>query len=147
LCASSDRTVRDQATKAMAALMRQCPVAARNLLSRFKFVDDAYVLERILGAAFSTVLFLSEPDEAERLGRVVLEVGLVAPPNALVRDSVAGVARRLHRMGRLAESELALASPVRRTLWPAIEVRERSDLERLFAYGRAGWEDYSSVWG
>jgi len=147
LCTSSDRSVRDHATKALTALMRQRPTAARSLLTRFKFVNDPYVLERVLSAAYATVLSVADSDEVEALGHAVLEVGLVAPPNALIRDSVAGVGRHLHRHGRLSSPQLALASPVRRTRWPGIRVRSRSDLEQLFDYGRPGWEGYSSVWG
>jgi len=56
LFSTSNRMVRDRATKALAALLAPRLALAAKLVERFQAVNDPYVLERLLGAAYGAAL-------------------------------------------------------------------------------------------
>jgi hypothetical protein len=55
-CAATDQRVRDHATKALVQLTEQTPQLWQTLIERFIAVDDEYVVERCLAAAYGTLL-------------------------------------------------------------------------------------------
>jgi hypothetical protein len=57
---TSDRRVRDQATKSLAALFFRAPTLIAPIITRFLAVDDSYIRERVLGAAYGAVLHLHD---------------------------------------------------------------------------------------
>jgi hypothetical protein len=98
---SSNRFIRDRATRGIAQVLSPHPMALRALLRRFKGVDDPYVIERILAAACSASLRVQS---AERLREIVREAVDLVPRDTpasldiLVRDHlqtlIDSVARR-----------------------------------------------------
>lgn len=88
-CAASDRRVRDYATKAMVRLMEHYPVGWSQVIRRFSQVDDEYVLERCLAAAYGTLIRTDHNPVTRAVAATVFEIffenGLL-PQNAVVRD-------------------------------------------------------------
>lgn len=60
-CAAADRRVRDYATKALIRITEAKPALWKRLISRFSSVDDEYVVERCLVAAYGTLLRAQDP--------------------------------------------------------------------------------------
>jgi hypothetical protein len=62
LCTSStDRTLRDSATKGLSSLLIHFPDQIPQLLREFSDWDDAYVRERVLAAAMAGTVYCAEP--------------------------------------------------------------------------------------
>lgn len=58
---SSDRTLRDKATKVLTIILLAHPKLLHFLLGEFKDIDDLYILERILASAYGSVCLLKDP--------------------------------------------------------------------------------------
>jgi len=63
--ATTDRVLRDQATKALVNLLEQKPDILLTILTRFKKVDDFYILERLYAICYGVVL---RTDSEEGIG-------------------------------------------------------------------------------
>lgn len=63
---SSDRTLRDLASHALARIFRTLPALSSDLIEAFADVDDAYVRERVLAAAYASALWTSNDTGALR---------------------------------------------------------------------------------
>jgi hypothetical protein len=59
-CAAPDRRVRDRATKGLVRLCQAFPKLPAFLIQRFSAIDDDYVLERVLVAAYGALLLLRD---------------------------------------------------------------------------------------
>lgn len=90
-CASSDRRVRDFATKSLVRIVESRIKLLRNLLNRFISVNDEYVLERCLAITYGCLI--RSPDNsvlgniAESIDEYFFDGGNL-PENALVRDYI-----------------------------------------------------------
>ncbi|MDQ1858482.1 AVAST type 2 anti-phage system protein Avs2 [Chryseobacterium sp. WLY505] len=63
--ATTDRVLRDQVTKALVNLLEQKPAILLTILTRFKKVDDLYILERLYAICYGVVL---RTDSEEGIG-------------------------------------------------------------------------------
>ena len=88
-CVAADRRVRDWATKGLVAITQPRPTVWAGLVRRFATVNDEYVVERCLCAAYGTLLRARDA-EAERSVAAAVHEALFADPlafqNALIRD-------------------------------------------------------------
>lgn len=90
----SNRKIRDKATKALTSVLLARPDIFPQLVQSFGDVDDLYVWERILGAAFGACCL--DPAHtrlrlyAAEVFKAVFAKGLV-PPNLLLRDYARGI--------------------------------------------------------
>jgi len=97
LLTTTDRRVRDRATKAIVSVAERVPAAFATALARFRGVNDPYVIERLAAAGCGVVLRTPDANAAQRIADGVLElVGDEWPLHLLTRDylrRVLGVAR------------------------------------------------------
>jgi hypothetical protein len=88
-CSASDRRVRDYATKALVRLMEVHVSRWPNIISRARWIDDEYVVERCLAAAYGSLVRADRDDALAKTALVVyktfFENGSL-PQNAMVRD-------------------------------------------------------------
>lgn len=88
-CAAADRRVRDYATKALVRITEPFPLLWQRLIERFTTVDDEYVVERCLAAAYG-VLLRTRNDAAEAAIATVIYREVFTDSsrfqNALIRD-------------------------------------------------------------
>lgn len=89
-CSTSDRRIRDRATKALVVLLSYHPAIVEPLLARFVDIDDTYVLERILCAIYGAAMQGRwKPGNASKVV-VAVNASIFAagtpPVNILVRD-------------------------------------------------------------
>lgn len=89
LCTSTNISFRDAATKGLVCLLQDKLSVITRLLIDFNAVDDPYVYERILAAAYGAVLRSIELKELDTLSKFILEAIFQQAevyPNVLVRD-------------------------------------------------------------
>lgn len=103
LFCSPYRPLRDQATKAMAALIGSRTHIIRRLLLEFDGIDDFYVLERLYAVAYSTAL-AAAPDKLASLARTVINRTFRGNDNydhLLIREYVVGIVQQADRLNVL----------------------------------------------
>ena len=94
LFTSSNRPIRDNATKALANLMRKNSQIFSKLLEHFSSIDDPYVLERILAAAYGSCCNTPDPNRLKEYSDVVFREIFYneSPPyGLLLRDYAFGI--------------------------------------------------------
>ncbi len=136
---TSDRRVRDRATKAIVSIGERAPAAFARALRRFRGTNDPYVVERLAAAACGVVLRTEDADAAHRIAEGVAE--LVAdgwPVHLITRDFL----RRIFGVARARGWSGPEGLPPYGAQWP-LESRPVDEIEAL-----AGPPDYAygSIW-
>ncbi|MDT5024695.1 MAG: hypothetical protein QOE61_1121, partial [Micromonosporaceae bacterium] len=143
--ASSNRFLRDRATKALVQLLLGFPDILSNVLARFlrehsERVDDPYVFERLTIVAYGVVLRAGPayPDKVGVLARQLVGDAYGDPAscadashNALLCDAARGVLHTALRMGVIAEHEATGAQHPHAARRPSA-APTRDDLEARF---------------
>jgi hypothetical protein len=123
LFTTSNRFARDRATKALVRLTENRLDVIRELLRRFWSVDDPYVLERVLAAAYGAIMRSSHSDGLNVLAQEVFDnvfrQGRLLP-QLLTREYARGIIECARHRGVLLPDK----SPERRhrSTWPNIHV-------------------------
>jgi hypothetical protein len=132
---TSDRFVRDRATKALVALLSGRLNALRDVVVLFRNVDDLYVMERLLAVCYACAL--RSRHDKKGLGEVaavvydwIFAAGSATPAHILVRDYARGVMELAAREGVAGSADLARVRPPYGETWPAVPTR--NDLEANF---------------
>ncbi len=115
LTSLSHRWVRDMATKALAILLVPRRALAADLIAQFAAVDDPYITDRVLAAAYGAATRSASDDGLSDLARAAFDaVFAVAPlnPHALIRDHARGIIELAAHRGVLpADIPLAQVRP------------------------------------
>lgn len=86
---SSNRKVRDQATKSLVRILSLCPVYLPQLIEQFHDIDDLYLVERLYAATFGVVSNIQDAklitEIAQKVYDKVFSVGQPIP-HILLRD-------------------------------------------------------------
>jgi len=123
LFATSNRFIRDRATKALVSLLQGRPSIAANLFERFCAVDDPYVVERVLAVAYGVALRTRDLDGLGVLARCVYRRCFhdgQLPEHLLSRDYARGVVETATRRSVLSPEELDSLRPPYESSWPAV---------------------------
>ncbi len=129
---SSNRIVRDRATKGLVALFAGRLAALRQLLQRFHGVDDPYVAERLHAVAYGVATRCHDPGEIKCLASHVYDnifADGAAPPHILMRDYARGVVERALYLGADVDVNEDLIRPPYHSEWP--DVPNVDELARL----------------
>ena len=145
---TSNRFLRDRATKALVALLTERVESVQRLMERFADVDDAYVAERIYAVAYGVVMRSNDAAEVGRLAqrayRLVFADG--SPPvHVLLRDYARGVIARAVYLSPELEDDLNLdfIRPPYASTWPDVPDEDAvQELERRMS-GAAGDDEGS----
>lgn len=145
---TSDNRVRDQASKAMVALLEPEPLVALDILRQFCRVNDPYVAERLTGAACGIALRSANPESHRQLATGVAELlGSEWPAHLLTRDYA-------HRVFQLAAASgwaptdgtdpngHPYAGPPYEAPFPSPTLT----IDEIKAMAEAPDYDYSSIW-
>lgn len=136
---TTDRSVRDQATKAIVSLATPSPDPLARELPGFADVDDPYVTERLAAAACGTVLRTRETSSIHRLADAVLQLlNEQLPDHILTRDYAQTVWREATASGWSGTTPEPETSE-----WPGRELPSRDEIEALC---QAPEYAYSSIW-
>ena len=71
--ATTKRSLRDQATKAVVNLLEEQPDALLKILKAFKDVDDLYIIERLYAIAYGCALRTSKPESLRKIAQYVFD--------------------------------------------------------------------------
>lgn len=128
---TSHRELRDRATKALSALLGPRLLIATELVKSFCTVDDPYVVERVLCAAYGAAMLAQNPIGLAELAEAALDLlkSSYCPVHLLSRDYARGIVALAHFHGCLPSSlNAGDAAPPYRSSWP-IEVITKGDIE------------------
>ncbi|AZB31982.1 AAA family ATPase [Chryseobacterium balustinum] len=94
LLGSSNRVLRDSATKALVCLLEDRIPVLINLINKFSDVNDSYILQRIYAVAYGCALRTNDKNQLKNLGECVYENIFSKEniiPDILLRDYARGV--------------------------------------------------------
>ena len=156
LFTSSNRFLRDAATKALVCLLTPRLQIVRKLISLFQKVNDPYVLERVLAVAYGCVLRSTDntavSEIAEEAYKAVF-VGETIVPNMVIRDYARGVIEKAVSIGASLSFDITTARPPYKSSLPS-KIPTKAELEKYSQYSKempdAEWSRvhiYSSIIG
>jgi hypothetical protein len=145
---TSNRAVRDRATKALVNLLAPKLTIASELLDKFADVDDPYITERLLAACYGAMMQGVDRAGCKAIASAVWRNHFVAgrtpPLHLLARDYALGTLLYAQAAGQLPqEADIAAAEAKFSSPWPLEEVTEES----LKEFRKNGYGDdiYSST--
>ena len=149
---SPNRYLRDYATKAVVQLLARNLEVLASVISRFRGVDDPYVIERLSVVAHGAVICGREDnlDTVLRIATAIKNIALDPEqnPNLLTRDAVRGVYERCLRLGAIDRPKCEGVLPPYGSS-PPDAPRRASELRQLYdrRTGGAGIGDYHALFG
>lgn len=137
---TSNRFLRDRATKALVALLTGRLAATERLVARFSEVNDMYVLERVYAVAYGVAMRSHDSIGVQQLGIFVYQLVFAdrAPPcHLLLRDYARGVVERALIVNPSLEVKHEWIRPPYKSTWPNIPTaQEISHLKPKFEGGK-----------
>lgn len=124
---TSNRFVRDRATKAMVSLLTGRVGATVKLVGRFAGVDDPYVTERVYAVAYGVAMRSHDAAGVGRLASLVYEEIFAdghPPAHILLRDYARGVVERALYLGSDLEIDERSIRPPYKSTWPKIPTED-----------------------
>lgn len=156
LFSSSNRFLRDAATKALVCLLTPRLQIVRKLINLFQGVNDPYVLERLLAVAYGCVLRSANNTATAEIAEEVYNLVFAhetESPNILIRDYARGIIERAASSGASLSFDLASARPPYKSILPS-KIPTEAELEKYSHYSKempdAEWSRvhiYTSVIG
>ena len=143
---TSNRFLRDRATKALVSLLTGRFDATKRLINRFAGVDDLYVSERVYAVAYGVAMRSPDAIGVGRLGKVVYDrvfANDTPPVHILLRDYARGVVERGIYLGAEWDINVDLVKPPYRSTWPSIPDEDEYEALRSFAFNESDEEDES----
>jgi hypothetical protein len=139
LLATTNRSIRDRATKALAALFSVRLDLARLILKKFSSIDDLYIFERILAATYGAVLQGVATTGISELAQTIYELVFLTgnpPINALVRDNAYGIIKYAEMRKELPVTVKASNyEPPYNSPWPIEAVSDELVESYVMSYG------------
>ncbi len=124
---TSNRFLRDRATKALVSLLTGRLDAATRLVERFSDVDDPYVTERIYAVAYGVAMRSHDAIGVEKMASLVYERVFAngdPPVHILLRDYARGVIERAIYLKSDQDVDENLIRPPYKSTWPQIPDEE-----------------------
>ena len=139
---TSNRFLRDRATKALVSLLTGRLAAVVRLVERFADVDDSYVAERVYAVAYGTAMRCHDPIPVGTLAACVYSRVFAAgspPPHILLRDYARGVVERALYLGSANDIVIERVRPPYESQWPTIPTED--DINPLLPAWSRGLHD------
>ncbi len=143
---TSNRFLRDRATKALVSLLTGRLDAAKRLINRFAGVDDLYVAERVYAVAYGVAMRSPDADGVGRLAKVVYDhvfANSTPPVHILIRDYARGVVERGIYLGAEGDMSVDSIKPPYKSTWPPIPDEDEYEAKRSVAFNESDEEDES----
>jgi len=124
---TSNRFLRDHATKALVCLLTGRLNAVVHLVERFADVDDSYITERVYAVAYGAAMRSHDALEVGKLAQCVYDRIFVTgepPMHILLRDYARGVIERAIYLGSNINIDSNLIRPPYKSIWPEIPTEE-----------------------
>jgi len=120
---TSNRFLRDRATKALVCLLTGRIDAVSRFVEHFADVDDSYVAERVYAIAYATVMRCHNPAEVCALAKFIYARVFEQskpPAHILLRDYARGVIERAIYLHADVSVDVSRIRPPYRSAWPTI---------------------------
>ncbi len=120
---TSNRPLRDRATKGLVALLTGRFDSTLKLIDKFADVDDPYLRERIYAVAYGVAMRSYEVDQIGELATSVYRKVFAhcnPPAHILLRDYARGVVERAVHLGASIDLDLEKMRPPYQSEWPII---------------------------
>lgn len=141
---TSNRLLRDKATKAMINILKGHIDIVIYLIKRFKGIDDPYVVERLYAVAFGCIMSEQDNNKIHALAKVVYQnifAAEVVYPNILVRDYALNIIDyAVYRLGK-GDFDIKKCEPPYNTLMPVIPTDEEISGYK-YDYNAPSFKDY-----
>lgn len=124
---TSNRFLRDRATKALVSLLTGRLDATTRLVERFVDVDDPYVTERVYAVAYGVSMRSHDSEAVGKLAQCVYERVFqngTPPVHILLRDYARGVIERALYLGAHIEVDVKKIRPPYQSTWHPIPTEE-----------------------
>lgn len=146
---TSNRFLRDRATKALVTLLTGRLGAAVRLVEQFADIDDPYVTERVYAVAYGIAMRSHDPVAVGALAAVVYGRVFAAgspPPHILLRDYARGVVERALYLGSTIDVIPDRIRPPYKSTWPTIPTEE--EIKPLMPdWSRGSHDSGEAEWG
>ncbi|MCY4437750.1 MAG: NACHT domain-containing protein [Chloroflexi bacterium] len=129
---TSNRFLRDRATKALVSLLSDRLDAAARLVGRFHDVDDPFVTERLYAVAYGVAMRSHDAAAVGNLASIVYERVFASgnpPAHILLRDYARGVIERAIHLGSTLQIDQELFRPPYKSEWP--DIPDENTIEAL----------------
>ena len=143
---TSNRFLRDRATKALVSLLTGRLDATKQLINRFADVDDLYVAERVYAVAYGVAMRSPDAIGVGRLAKLVYDLVFAygtTPVHILLRDYARGVVERAIYFGEDLDINVDLVKPPYRSTWPSIPDEDEYEALRSIAFNDSDEENKS----
>lgn len=146
---TSNRFLRDRATKALVSLLTERLAAVVRFVERFADVDDLYVAERVYAVAYGVAMRCHDSISVGALATCVYDRVFASgspPPHILLRDYARGVVERALHLGSAIDVIPDHIHPPYQSAWPRIPTEE--DIKPLLPNWSKGSHDSGELeWG
>ena len=120
---TSNRFVRDRATKSLVSALSGSIPATVRLVARFSRVNDPYVEERVCAVAYGVSTRSYDPESVGQLATLIYDLIFSSgtpPPHILLRDYARGVIERALHLGAAIDVDEMRFRPPYQSTWPHI---------------------------
>ncbi len=142
--ASTNRKLRDSATKALICLLENRIEALIEVIKLFEKVNDPYVIERLFAVGYGCTVRTSQRELLPKLSDYVFNFIFKAQdqvyPHILLRDYARGIIEHSIFLGFNQDIDLSKIRPPYKSLWTEV-ILSKTDLEEKF-----DTEDYAELW-
>ncbi len=154
---TSNRYLRDRATKALVSLLTNRIHVLRQVIREFLNVNDPYVLERLFAVAYGCAMRSTDNNEIAELAKDVYKWIFkdgTPPPHILLRDYARGVIELALHCGIELNIDVEKIRPPHKSEWPSFEIPTKEELKKYGEWQKdmpdEGWARvhlYDSVMG
>lgn len=145
---TSNRFLRDRATKALVQLLTERLQSATALVARFADVDDPYVTERLYAVAYGVAMRSHDPagvgDLASTVYGKVFASGM-PPVHIFLRDYARGVVERAVHLGSDIDVDIKAVRPPYKSAWPIVP-EEHAIQSLTSGWDRGAWQSGDLEW-
>ena len=145
---TSNRFLRDRATKALVSLLTDRLQSTERLVDRFADVDDPYVTERIYAVAYGVAMRSHDQAGVGGLASKVYEKIFASgspPAHILLRDYARGVVERAVHLDSDIDVDIEVVRPPYKSEWPSIP--EEHVIQSLTpGWDRGAWRSGDLEW-
>lgn len=142
---SSNRYIRDKATKGLVIILNKNIAVLYKLLKRFEDTNDLYVLERLCAVAYGCALLNKEDSlNLKILGEYLYSTFFITKsplPHILIRDYARGTIEAITANQIVLDIEVINTIPPYKSLWPK-EIPTEEELKTKYYVNK----DYSAIW-
>lgn len=142
---STNRELRDKATKALVSLFQDKPKLLIELIQLFEQVNDLYILERLYAVAYGCALRTTQTKDLKELSeyihKTIFNDKHEVIPHILLRDYARGVIEYSNYLGIKLSFSMDEVRPPYNSIWPE-NIPTENELKEKFDN-----DNYAQLWG